>query len=107
MTGTVGYQPTLLRLALIDGQDFTHTFEPHGDLLPDGAVVSLQLLNRDRTRVFGAWPLTETGSGWVVVIDAPDHANVPHGSWWRLFVTYPAGGGRFCWIAGPVERNRR
>lgn len=102
----VGYQPVLMRLALIDGQDFTHEFPVTGEPLPPGSVVALELLNRDKTYTYGSWPLTETETGWVAFIEAADHAVVPHGGSFRLSVTYP-GEGRFYWIAGSVERNRR
>lgn len=104
---TIGHQPAIRRFVFIDGQDFTDVFSTTGARLPVGSVVALEILNRDRTSSYGTWPVTETASGWVPFIDAADHAGIPHGSWVRLWVTYPSGGGRFTWIAGPVERNRR
>jgi hypothetical protein len=106
-TQTLGHQPAIRRLVLIDGQDFTDVFTTVGDPLPDGTVVALEILNRDRTYTYGSWPVTETEDGWVPFIDAADHVGIPHGAWFRLYTTYPSGGGRHCWIAGPVERNRR
>ena len=104
---TIGHLPVVQRLVLVDGQDFATVFKTVGAPLPVGTVVKLQILNRDKSYVYGVWPVTKTGAGWVPFIDAADHAPIPHGSWFRLFVTYPSGGGTFCWIAGSVERNRR
>lgn len=106
MTQTIGHQPALQVLRLLDGQDLLHVFKVVGDPLPDGSVVTLQILNRDRTFTYGIWPVLDESEGWTLHIDAADHANIPHGSWFRLSVTYP-NEGRFHWIAGPVERNRR
>lgn len=112
MTQIAGHQPALRRLALVDGQDFTDVFPVVGESMPSNTAVTLQLLNRDRTQTYGIWPLTEVWSadgqqqGWSAFIDAADHAPVPHGGWFRLYAAYPAGG-THCWIAGPIERNRR
>lgn len=98
----LGNIPALGRMSLIDGQDFSHTFTTVAEL-PQGSTVSLELLDAARTYSYGSWPVVNLVSR----IDAADHAVVPDGSWFRLWVTYPSNGGRFCWIAGPVERNRR
>lgn len=102
-----GHLPALMRLSLIDGQDFAHPFEATGSDLPDGSVVTLEMLTRDRTFSYGSWAAEHANGLWTVRIDADDHADVPHGSWFRLWVLYPSDGGRYCWIAGPIERNRR
>lgn len=97
----LGNMPGLRRLSLIDGQDFIYTFTVV-DRLPLDAVVTLDLLNHDRSTLYGSWPVTAL----TVRIDAADHAVAPDGSWFRLWVTFPDDGGRFCCLAGPVERNR-
>ncbi|MGV0805816.1 LtfC-like domain-containing protein [Mycolicibacterium setense] len=106
MTQAIGHQPALQVLRLIDGQDLTHVFKVIGDPLPVGSTVALHILNRDKTATYGIWPLMDETAGWTVFIDAADHASIPHGSWFRLAVTYPTQG-RHYWIAGNVERNRR
>ncbi|MCG7610336.1 hypothetical protein [Mycobacterium sp. CnD-18-1] len=106
MTQTIGHQPALQVLRLIDGQDLTHVFKVVGDPLPVGSAVALHILDRDKATTYGIWPVTDETEGWTVNIDAADHASIPHGSWFRLAVTYPSEG-RIYWIAGPVERNRR
>lgn len=102
MNRLLGNTPVLARLSLIDGQDFEHTLTT-AVALPGGTTVALEILNATRTYSYGIWPVTDL----VARIDASDHAIVPHGSWFRLWVTYPSDGGRICWLAGPVERNRR
>jgi beta-galactosidase GanA len=95
-------------MSFIDGQDFSEELAPTYPL-PDGSVVETEILNRDKTFHFGvwAWALDVDSWNWTIRIDAADHANIVAGSWFRLFVTYPDDGGRICWLAGPVERNRR
>ena len=99
----LGNIPALGRLSLIDGQDFTHEFVEAVEELPWGSVVALELLNASRSKSFGSWPVVDMQ----IRIDASDHAAIPQGSWFRLWVTYPDDGGRYCWLAGPVDRNRR
>lgn len=99
----LGNIPDLSRLSLIDGQDFAHEFTEIVEELPWGSVVVLEMLNATRTVSFGSWPVDEM----TIRIDADDHAFIPQGSWFRLWVTYPNDGGRFCWLAGPIDRNRR
>lgn len=103
---TLGHVPGLSRLSLIDGQDFFDTLTVASPL-PVGSVVTIECMNRDKTIIYGSWPLTLVGSAYEIRIDSTDHANVIAGSWFRLWVTYPSGGGRICWLAGPVERNKR
>jgi hypothetical protein len=93
-------------MSLIDGQDFFDELEPTS-ALPGGSVVEIEVLNRDRTVRLGLWAFTFSTPKWVIRIDAADHANIVAGSWFRFWVTYPSNGGRICWLAGPVERNRR
>jgi hypothetical protein len=105
---TIGHVPALRRFVFIDGQDFTDIFTTTATRLPVGSTVALELRESPESTddTYGLWPCTETVDGWVPFIEAADHAGIPHGSWARLWATYPDGG-RFCWIAGPVERNRR
>ena len=105
-TETLGHVPALSRMSFIDGQDFYDTLTPTA-ALTNGSVVQVEILSRDKTATLGVWGLTLSDSDWVIRIDAADHANIVAGSWFRLFVTYPSDGGRICWVAGPVERNRR
>jgi len=98
----LGNVPGLSHLVLIDGQDFAYTFETATEL-PGGTLVVLEILNRDRSISLGTWAVTAL----TVRIDATDHADIPHGSWFRVWVTYPNDGGRLCALAGPVERNIR
>lgn len=107
MSQLIGHEPALQRLTLVDGQDLAHVFVPLGEALPSGTVVELRIYSRDHSELYGVWPVTLTGDGWLVNVEAADHERVPTGSRFRLFTTYPAGGGRFCWIAGPVVRSRR
>lgn len=102
MTLVLGNLPALGRLALIDGQDFAHTFTAYSTI-PVGTVLALEILNATRTTTLGIWPVEDLS----IRIDATDHADIPHGSWFRLWATYPTDGGRFCFVAGPVDRNRR
>jgi len=105
-TETLGHVPALSRMSFIDGQDFYDTLTPTTPLT-NGSVVQVEIWDRDKTTLLGVWGLTLSGSDWVIRIDAADHATIPAGSWFRLFVTYPSNGGRISWLAGPVERNRR
>lgn len=105
-TSTLGNVPALSRMAFIDGQDFFDTFEVTAPL-PFGSIVSIEILNRDRTVVYGNWPLSLVANDYEIRIDADDHVGIIAGSWFRLWVTYPADGGRIAWLAGPVERNKR
>jgi hypothetical protein len=98
----LGNVPALGRLRLIDGQDFVHEFDLYGTL-PIGTIVALEMTTPQRDYSYGLWPVVDL----VARIDAADHAVVPNGSWFRLWTTYPDDGGRFCDLAGPVERNRR
>lgn len=103
----LGYVPAMGRLALIDGQDFLHVFTLFSDL-PAGTIVALEILNATRSHSYGIWPVSSINYGdYTIRIDAADHATIPNGSWFRLWTTYPNEGGRFCWLTGPVERNRR
>ena len=105
-TDTLGHIPALSRLSFIDGQDFYDELEPTIPL-PSGSVVEVEILNRDKTVRYGIWALTLDFPKWVIRIDSGDHGNILAGSWFRLWVIYPNDGGRICWLAGPVERNRR
>lgn len=98
----LGNVPALGRLALIDGQDFVHEFTVYGDV-PPGTVITLELLSPAKDHSYGVWPVINL----VARIDAADHAVIPDGAWFRLWASYPDDGGRFCDLAGPVERNRR
>ena len=103
---TLGNIPALARIAFIDGQDFFDTLTVTS-ALPVGSVVTIECMNRDKTIIYGSWPLTLVGGAYEIRIDSMDHANIIAGSWFRLWVTYPSDGGRICWLAGPVERNKR
>lgn len=105
-TPGIGHVPAMRRLILIDGQDFTHAFTVSGPPMPEGTVVQLHLMTPDRSDLYGVWPVTETVDGWVAFIEAADHADIPHGAWFRVYVSYPSGP-TTCWVAGPVERNQR
>jgi hypothetical protein len=98
----LGNVPALSRLSLIDGQDFVHEFTLYSTM-PPGTDVFIELLNPPRTYTYGIWPAV----GNTVRIDAADHDQVINGSWFRVWAVYPDDGGRFCWLAGPVGRNRR
>lgn len=106
MTAVIGHEPVVQRVVLIDGQDLTHVFTTWGEDLPAGTVVEWRVTDRDHASLLGVWPVTETVDGWLLNVEAADHARIPDGTRFRLFVTYPTGG-RFCWIAGPVGRSRR
>ena len=102
----IGYLPTTGQVRLIDGQDFYHEFVA-SSALAGGATVSLEILDRDKTYTYGIWASTGSGTSWPIRIDAADHADIPNGAWFRLWVLYPSDGGRVCWIAGTVKRNLR
>ena len=103
---TLGHVPALSRLSFVDGEDFYDELEPVTSL-PIGSTVQIELLNRERTVRLGIWSWSFVTPKWVIRIDAADHADIIVGSWFRLWVAYPDDGGRICWLAGPVERNRR
>lgn len=99
----IGHEPAIAPVVLIDGQDLTHLFV---GALPPGSVVEWRVTDRDRRLLFGVWPVTSTADGWLLNVEAADHATIPNGARHRLFVTYPSGG-RYCWVAGPVGRSLR
>lgn len=102
----IGHEPAVQTLTLIDGQDLSHLFTTTGPPLPTGSVCELRVTDRDRAYTYGVWPITATEDGWLLNIEADDHANIPTGARYRIFATYPTGQ-RACWIAGPVSRSRR
>ncbi len=106
--GVIGHEPVVQRVVLIEGQDLTHLFIPHTPL-PSGSVLEWRAYDRDWKHLYGVWPVTDetlTEGGWLLNVEASDHAVIPDGSRHRLFATYPTGG-RYCWIAGPIGRSRR
>lgn len=103
---TIGHEPVLDRLNLVDNQDLYHLFVEHGTPLPDGSAVSITITDREHDYVYGAWPTTKTAEGWVLNVVAADLAEIPHGARFRVYALYPDGA-RYCWIAGPVNRSRR
>lgn len=100
-----GHVPAVQRLVLLHGQDFAHLYVPVTPF-PDGTTVMLAVASAFPGTVYGIWPVSETADGWLATIDAVDHSVIPDGARYRLYATYP-GLGRYCWIAGPIERSRR
>ncbi|OBF29837.1 hypothetical protein A5720_11930 [Mycolicibacterium conceptionense] len=106
MTQIIGHEPALHVLNLVDGQDLSHVFEVVGDPIPVGSLASMEVSDREHDYTYAVWPIIETGAGWALNVAAADHADIPHGARFRVYVTYPTAG-RYCWIAGPVNRSRR
>lgn len=102
----IGHEPVLDRLNLVANQDLYHVFEEVGDPLPAGAMVAIQITDREHDYVYGVWPTARTAQGWVLNVGTSELSDIPHGSRFRLYATYPDGA-RYCWIAGPVNRSRR
>lgn len=106
MTQIIGHEPALQVLNIVDGQDLSHVFEVIGEPLPVGTMASMEISDREHDHTYAVWPITDAPAGWTLNVAAADHAEIPHGARFRLYVMYPSAG-RYCWIAGPVNRSRR
>lgn len=102
----LGYEPTAENMVILSGQDFTHYFGvTEADPFPDDTTLVLKIYDRTGAILIGSWPavLVEEG-GAQVQITAGDLADVPNGSTFRVFVTYPTGE-TVCWYYGRIRKD--
>jgi hypothetical protein len=100
----IGYEPIVEKMVIVQGQDFSHFFGTDSPF-PAGTTLGLKIFARDDGDQLGSWPaISLDSSGALVQITSEDLANIPDGSVFRVYVTYP-GDQALCWYRGRVWRR--
>lgn len=102
----IGRDPIVDQMVVVDGEQFFHRFGvDEDDPFPSDTTVTLKVYDRTGETQLGAWPAVEVLPGSAVVtISADDHAPIPDGSAFRVWVQYPEGP-PLCWYRGRVWRR--
>ncbi|SLG34440.1 Uncharacterised protein [Mycobacteroides abscessus subsp. abscessus] len=100
---TIGHQPLVDSLVLVNGQDFIHEIlMPAGEFVPAGTTCKIVIYDMAGD-VVTEWPATVVSNSisWDVASESADTINLP--ATYRIYVHY-SDGADFCWYRGPIVR---
>lgn len=101
----IGFAPIWAPIVLSEGADFIFTLSISPAQYPANTVVSINWQNATQD----VWTAATSGSSasWVVQSTATAAAQVPDGTPYRLYISYPDGAGSddFLWYYGHARRT--